>query len=421
MHIVFIGTKPDIIKQAPIYKELKRRGELVLLCHTGQHYDFRNSKAILDELEMKVDLNFKVKGTLAEKIGQIINQTSLLISGLRKSGKIIIPYVHGDTLTACGVAMGAILERVAPVHVEAELRTMTPKEKIYKKHLASYCAGKFNYETYRKDLRKLENFEIGSFEPFPEQIDTRIIDEVAAIRLAPNKLNSQLLEKERGVASGIAVVGNTISDAVQTALNKPFCDPRIAKMEFEGRIFFTIHRRETCEDAKRFKIILEVLERILKQRKVLLIAHPMFLNGTRLHEKDFVRIRREYHENLRILKPIPYHTDTIKVISRCEAVVTDSGGVQEEANILGKTCITLRYGTDRVESVVSGNNILAPLVDSGFIFDIVNGALTVVEKNDQALYGKDVAKQIVDYVLSHIDNETGLFRTEEQRLQLLCQ
>ena len=88
VHVVFIGTKPDIIKQAPIYKELKRRGELVLLCHTGQHYDFRNSKAILDELEMKVDLNFKVKGTLTEKIGQIINQTSLLISYLRKSGKM---------------------------------------------------------------------------------------------------------------------------------------------------------------------------------------------------------------------------------------------------------------------------------------------------------------------------------------------
>lgn len=91
VHLIFIGTKPDIIKQAPIYHTLKDENESVIMCHTGQHRDFNNSKAILKELDMRVDINFKIHGTIANKISQIIHQTSNLISDIEAYDKKSYP------------------------------------------------------------------------------------------------------------------------------------------------------------------------------------------------------------------------------------------------------------------------------------------------------------------------------------------
>lgn len=103
----------------------------------------------------------------------------------------------------------------------------------------------------------------------------------------------------------------------------------------------------------------------------------------------------------------------------CAAVVTDSGSMQEEMNILGVPCVTLRFGTDRGESVLAGGNVLAPPIDSEFIIEIIKGSL-----NNQAMatvgniYGEDVSAKIIDGVLSRADQRLGLFRTEEARLEL---
>ena len=422
VHLIFIGTKPDIIKQAPLYHELLKQSKLVVVCHTGQHYDFNNSKAILDELDIKVDINFKIRGNINEKFGQIVQQTGMLISKLKKSGKTIVSYVHGDTLTACGAALGSVFQRVAPVHVEAGLRTMTPKAVIYEKHISALKNGRFNFSDYLKDLKDIKNYIIGSFEPFPEQIDTRMIDVVSAIRLAPTKINYQNLVSERNLESGTVIVGNTISDAVNSALKKPFYDKKLQKLGSPDFIFFTIHRRETCEDSKRFKIILDILQKILdNDHSVLLIMHPMFKHGIKLSGEDIFRnIKKKYGEKLTVLSPISNHSDTLKIINKSKLVVTDSGGLQEETNILGKRCVTMRYGTDRIESVIYGNNFLAPLYNSAFAIEIIEGALRTNPKKQNSLYGNKVSEKIVNHVLDHIDDNTGLFRTEEQRLNLSC-
>lgn len=423
LHLIFIGTKPDIIKQAPIYRELNNRNELVVVCHTGQHYDYNNSKAVLKEVGMRVDINFKVKGDIDKKLGDIIQQTGLLINELKKYGKIIVPYVHGDTLTACGVALGAIFQKVAPVHIEAGLRTMTPKAKIYKKHIVAFKNGNFVFSNYLNDLKNINNYEMGSFEPFPEQIDTRMIDVVSAIRFAPTKRNYDNIIHERNLKSGVVTVGNTISDAVAISLKKQFIDKGLDTDDYSNCIFFTIHRRETCDDPKRFNIILDILENILDNaHKVILIMHPMFKNGVKAFgEKRFRNISKKYANLLTILQPVPYHTDTIKILNNSMAIITDSGGLQEEASILGKRCIVLRYGTDRVESITGGNNILVPIISGAFANNIINHALENCSAEPTLLYGKNVSKKIVDYVLGHINNRLGLFKTEEQRLDLLCQ
>lgn len=121
------------------------------------------------------------------------------------------------------------------------------------------------------------------------------------------------------------------------------------------------------------------------------------------------------------MAPIPYHSDTIKVINKSKLVITDSGGLQEETNILNKQCITMRYGTDRIESVIYGNNVLIPLSSDTFAMEVINNILKYKPRNIKALYGKHVSEKIVDYILEHYNDETGLFKTEEQRLKILCQ
>jgi UDP-N-acetylglucosamine 2-epimerase (non-hydrolysing) len=351
VHLIFIGTKPDIIKQAPIYHALKDKNELIVVCHTGQHYDFNNSKAILEELSMHVDINFKIHGTITDKISQIICQTGKLISDIEFYDKKVIPYVHGDTLTAHGAALGAVLVRAAPVHVESGLRTMTPKPKIYKQHIASFTKGCFKFDKYLKDIKNINNYEHGSFEPFPEQIDTRIIDEIAAIKFVPTRINFDNVASERGLTDGISIVGNTISDAVKSSLAAPYKNQNLISLSgCKNFVFFTVHRRETCEDLRRFNIIIDLIEQIAKnQINTIIVMHPMFLHGVELTSRQrFRKIITDYPDVVSAIDPIPYHSDAIKIIKQSRLVVTDSGGIQEETNILEKYCVTLRYGTDRI-------------------------------------------------------------------------
>jgi len=115
----------------------------------------------------------------------------------------------------------------------------------------------------------------------------------------------------------------------------------------------------------------------------------------------------------------PYYRDVIAAMRECAAVATDSGSMQEEMNILGVRCVTLRFGSDRGESILAGGNVLAPPIDSDFIVEIIRGALN----NEKMalvgnIYGADVSKKIVDGVLRRVDSKLGLFRTEEARLSL---
>lgn len=418
VHVIVIGTKPDIIKQMPIYYELLKRNELVIICHTGQHYDFRNSKAALREFGISCDVNFRVRGSLNQKLSRIIKETSKLILDLKRLNKVIVPYVHGDTLTACGFAIGSIMERVAPVHVEAGLRTMTLKKAVLDYHVLRVKQGVFRYRDYKKDLKDIENYEYGSFEPFPEQIDTRIIDVVSALRFAPTKINSSNLCSERNLSSGIVAVGNTISDAVEMTLDKRQFG-YLNNDQLGEYILVTIHRRENCMDRKRLGLIIDLLEKLLKSgENIVIIDHPMFRQSVNnFYRKWFNSILRR-NKGVKRVKPIARYGDMLKLMAKSKAIVTDSGGLQEEAAIMNKKCAVLRYGTDRIEGVLCGKNVVAPIVNSDFMYEVVLGLINSADdrpRKDGCLYGKKVAQQLVAYVLSHIDEKDGLFVTEERR------
>jgi UDP-N-acetylglucosamine 2-epimerase (non-hydrolysing) len=115
-----IATKPDIIKQAPLYLELKNRGELVVLVHTGQHYDYNLSQGVLSEFEMIVDINLNITGKLHQKYSLIVERLGNILLDINEEyKKIPVPYVHGDTLTATTADKAAFLNKFSVVHIEA--------------------------------------------------------------------------------------------------------------------------------------------------------------------------------------------------------------------------------------------------------------------------------------------------------------
>lgn len=423
VHIITIATKPDIIKQAPVYLELKRRGQQVLLCHTGQHHDHRYSGAMLEEFGLVSDVQLGVTGSLHDKVAQIIASFGNLLRELLDRGLTPIPYIHGDTATSMAVGVGSYLQKVACVHVEAGIRTITPRREVYDRFYGAYLAGSFTWVEYAAAQRDLANFERGSREPFPEQFNTRVSDAATGYHAAPVELAKTFLLDEGFPADTIDVVGNTVTDATEAAIRDgaraTIFDvyPQIRGGRF---IRMCVHRRENTEDAHRFTVLFDAMERLVRDgRSVLFIrlfGTEMALNAFGLRER-LTALEREFPETFISSLVWPHYRDVIAAMMECALVATDSGSMQEEMSILGIPCVTLRFGTDRGESVLAGANILAPPIDSGFVATVIEGALTdEAMANVGNLYGTQASRRVVDGVLQRLVPAVGLFRSEEQRL-----
>lgn len=425
VHIVLIATKPDIIKQAPIYKELEARGETVLLCHTGQHYDFRYSGGMEEEFGLTVDIHLKIDGSLHAKIAQMIERFGEVVEYLQSVGKTPIPYIHGDTSTSMAIGLGSYMHRVGCVHVEAGIRTLTPKAELYQKFYDDFKAGTFNWNDYYEAQQIRDNFELGSMEPYPEQFNTRVSEPASGYHAAPVELDREFMLAEGFSDDAIDVIGNTVADATFQAIadsEKSTIFQTYPQLENGKFIRFCIHRRENTQDKNRFTILIDAMEKLVRGgHHVLLIS----LFGTEAAIDEFgLRSRiealvQEFPETFIYSDVWPYYRDVIAAMRRCAAVATDSGSMQEEMNILGVPCVTLRFGSDRGESVLAGGNIQAPPIDSDFVAEIIKGAVGNERMaNVGNIYGTNVSKRLIDGVLSRVDPDVGLFQTEESRLKL---
>ena len=425
VHIVTIATKPDIIKQAPVYVELKRRGELVLLCHTGQHHDYNYSGGMLEEFDLATDIHLGIDGSLHQKVAQMIERFGVLLAELLELGLTPVPYIHGDTATSMAIGVSSYLHRVGCVHVEAGIRTITPTRDVYDRFYGDYLAGRFDWAAYAAAQRDPASFDRGSREPFPEQFNTRVSDAGSSFHAAPVELVRTFLLDEGFPADTIEVVGNTVVDATVAARRDAaqatifITYPQLRSGDF---IRICIHRRENTQDRHRFTVLFEAIELLVRSgRSVLFIS----LFGTAQAVEEFglsdrlATLAREFPDTFIHSDVWPQYRDVIAAMLECAVVATDSGSMQEEMNILGIPCVTLRFGTDRGESVLAGGNVLAPPIDSGFVVAIIEGALadtTMAEVGN--IYGSDVSSKLVDAVLSRLARSGTLFRTEEARLRL---
>lgn len=398
IHLVIIGTKPDIIKQSPLVIELLKRKKSIILGHTGQHYDENLNADIKKVFGLSPDFNLNISGSLNEKMVKILERFSQVLKKIKQKDKIIIPYVHGDTTTAFTLATAAFMNQIPVVHVEAGIRSFNPKNEVLKKFFA---LKKFNFKEYYFTLKNFNNWTKGSIEPFPEQFNTRNIASTAAIHCAPTNLNKDNLLKEGFLKQRIFVFGNTVSDAIKFTSKKKsqfFKEFSILK---NGFIRFAIHRRENIMSLHRFTTIFEAMEKLLTAGfPVLWLSHNV--NKLAIEKyglKNKVNNLQKKYKHFIFFNRLLDYDDNLAVFKKSLVNVTDSGSEQEEGHILKVKTVTVRFGSDRPETIWNGQNIIGPPVSSSILADIILGVLEMPKLNNVAnLYGQNVSRKIINKV-----------------------
>lgn len=426
VHMILIATKPDIIKQIPLYNELKKRGHVVILGHTGQHYDENLSGGMLKEFGVEPDFNLNVRGAMHEVVSQIIGRLGYIIGELKEKGKIVIPYIHGDTTTAMAAGNAAYCHGFASVHVEAGIRTLTPRYKSFEDvQLPATSDGdsrSFDVVAWYEFLQNPDNWERGSQEPYPEQFNTRCSEAGSGVHLAPVELDRLFLIDEGYSDDRVFVVGNSVVDATEEALSRASTSTifkRYPKLS-EGFVRFCIHRRENCISESRFTSIYKAMKGLIEDgRTVLLIS--LFQTEAAFDRfglrEDVERLKKEYSNF--IYSPVwAEYKDVIAAMSKASVCATDSGSMQEEMNVLGVPCVTLRFGSDRSESAMVGGNLIAPPVDGDLIKKMIEYAWDNADmRHAKKIYGQNVSAKCIDAV-EDVLKKGEVFRTEEERLEL---
>lgn len=424
-HIVMVATKPDIIKQAPLYQELKKRGEFVVLVHTGQHYDYNLSEGVLQEFGMMVDVKLGISGKLHEKFSQVIDRLGNFLDKLATEyDKIPVPYVHGDTMTATTADKAAFLNKFAVVHVEAGIRTFTPNEHFFHRIFTEFAHGRFDWNEYYTYMQDRRIYELGSIEPYPEQFDTRGIEASTGFFALPHELYRHTLMNEGFLEDRMEVVGNTVADAVKISLKKIPESNAFAmypNMKEKKLIFITVHRRENCEVKERFLAIYYAVKKLVQE------GFPVCFLGLNASEsaidryglrEDINDLVENYRENFAYGPALAHHHEVMDMLVHAGLVMTDSGSMQEEANIVGTPCVTLRFGSDRTETLLEGANVIAPPVNSSLIVEIVRGAYDNPLMRKGNIYGENVSEKIVDGVMKILQKDGKLFRFDHERLKV---
>lgn len=308
------GTRPEAIKMAPIVAALKSSETLdCVVTVTGQHREMLDQVNELFDITPDHDLDILQPG---QSLSDILTRT---ISGLDKLFAQVKPdvvVVQGDTTTSTAGAIAAFYAGIPVVHAEAGLRSHN------------------------------------LFSPFPEEANRKITTQLASLHLAPTSTSKQNLLNEGVNEADIVVTGNTVIDALLTTVNKkiPFTDPALEDLASTGQLILlvTTHRRENQGDAMRG--VGRALARIADAYPEMMIVLPAHKNPI---VREAVLPSIDGKKNVLITEPLAYGEFT-RMMSMAHIVLTDSGGVQEEAPSLGKPVLVMRDNTERPEAVDAG-------------------------------------------------------------------
>ncbi|SEE62732.1 UDP-N-acetylglucosamine 2-epimerase (non-hydrolysing) [Rhizobiales bacterium GAS191] len=364
LYLIVLATKPCYIKLASLVLECMALDVPFLLIDSGQHYDpdLTGAKQELG-YEHLVAAGLGVRGTLIERAAQLAHGVAALTERLRECGIRIpvVPVVSGDTSTAALFPQfWYFANGMRSVHVEAGLRSLGP-----------HCPQGWDA---LDDLSEQLDCSWQRFrdEPFPETVDTGLASVVSDLLLAPVQRNVDQLVREDYSADRIACVGSLSSDAVRLALALPSSVsiferyPRLAV----GRwLRVDLHRRENMTPP-RLEAVLEGLARLSAQGVPIVLVKTNALMGA-LHQHGLAGLlERAVRLGVAVHELWPRYADVVGFLAspHCLAVYTDSGGLQEEANILGVPCITCRFSTDRPETVLDAKtNLLLPPLSADFV------------------------------------------------------
>lgn len=327
--MLVFGTRPEAIKMAPLVKEFQRRADefVTIVCVTGQHRQMLDQVLRIFDITPDYDLNIMKQGQ------DLYDVTARVLTGMRdviREAKPDVVLVHGDTTTSTAAALAAFYQQIPVGHVEAGLRT----HNIYS--------------------------------PWPEEMNRQLTGRIAAYNFAPTPLSAQNLRQE--MAQGeIFVTGNTVIDALHWVVGKLKSDSALAKEQEavlatagydvtrlrNGKklVLITGHRRENFGDG--FIRMVTAMKDLSEKYPDVDFVYPMHLNPN---------VRKPIHEvfgddltrrNFFFIEPLQY-LDFVYLMEKSTIVLTDSGGIQEEAPGLGKPVLVMRDTTERPEALASG-------------------------------------------------------------------
>ena len=362
------GTRPEAIKMAPLVKELARRSEFEsICCLTGQHREMLDSVMEIFRLKGDYDLNIMQK---SQTLSSITTKTLLGMDDVLEQAQPDMVLVHGDTSTTFAGALAAFYHKVPVGHVEAGLRTWD------------------------------------KYSPFPEEMNRTLVGDIATLHFSPTRANAENLRRE-GIAGEIFITGNTAIDAMKTTVRKDFTfsTPELNQLDFANKrvITMTCHRRENY--GKPMEDIMHAVRAVAERHAgEVEIVYPVHLSPV---VRECARRNLGDVPGIHLIDPVNVE-EMHNLIARSYLVMTDSGGLQEEAPALGKPVLVMRRETERPEAIAAGTACLAG-VEEEKIVSLAQQLLTdsaAYEKMARAVnpYGDgNACARIADAIAWHFD------------------
>ncbi|CEN83633.1 non-hydrolyzing UDP-N-acetylglucosamine 2-epimerase [Paraclostridium sordellii] len=361
--MVVFGTRPEAIKMCPLVKELKnRKGLETIVCTTGQHRQMLDQ--VLQAFDIRPDYDLSVmkdKQTLFDITQNILDKMKEVLEKVNPN----VVLVHGDTSTTFVTALAAFYLQIPVGHVEAGLRT---------------------YDIYS---------------PFPEEFNRQATGLVAKYHFAPTKVSKQNLLNEGKKEDQIYVTGNTAIDALKTTVREDYSHPIIDWVGDGKLIMLTAHRRENLGEP--LKNMFSAIKRIVDEHEDIKVIYPIHMNPlVRATANEILG----NSERIRIIEPLEV-LDFHNFLNKAHLILTDSGGIQEEAPSLGKPVLVMRDTTERPEGVAAGTLKLVG-TDEEVIYENFKLLLTNKDEYDKMSkasnpYGDGFAsKKIVDILDSEL-------------------
>ena len=336
--MLIFGTRPEAIKMCPLVKELKSRKNIeTIVCVTGQHKEMLNQ--VLDCFEIVPEYNLDImqaKQTLFDITVNIMNKIKIVLE--KEKPDIIL--VHGDTTTSFVSALCAFYMQIPVGHIEAGLRT----------------------------------YNINS--PYPEEFNRQANSIIAQYNFAPTELSKQNLIKEGKDTSTIYVTGNTAIDALKTTVKEEYSHPILEWVGDKRLIMLTAHRRENL--GQPLENMFMAIKKIVEENENVRVVYPVHKNP---QVQEVAQKVLGNNEKIKLIDPLDV-LDFHNFLAKSYVILTDSGGIQEEAPSLGKPVLVMRDTTERPEGIKAGTLKLVG-TDTEKIYKEVKDLLNNKEKYDK--------------------------------------
>lgn len=365
--MTIFGTRPEAIKMAPLVLELEKNSDRIesIVTVTAQHREMLDQVLQTFKIEPDFDLNImKSRQTLIDVATRGLEG----LDGIMKEAQPDIVLVHGDTATTFIGSLAAFYNQIAIGHVEAGLRTWD------------------------------------KYSPYPEEMNRQMTGVLADLHFSPTEKSAQNLINEGKDASRIFVTGNTAIDALQTTVREEYTHPILEKIGDDKMILLTAHRRENLGDPMRN--MFRAINRLLEKYDDIQIVYPLHMNPAVREVADELLGNNERVHLIEPLEVLDFHN----FAARAHIILTDSGGIQEEAPSLAKPVIVLRDTTERPEGIEAGTLKLAG-TDEDTIYQLTDELLSDQQAYDAMAHASNpygdghASERIVKALIQYLDKQ----------------